>query len=120
MKRMPLTLMLGLALTSACSDSPVQPSNPPPPGTGEVYVLRWTMDANPPGDLRAGVSEVTIDASTSTQGPRRFSIDFGDGTRVASVTARHVYPRPGTFTIKVEARDSQGSSTVSFDVDIKP
>ena len=107
------------ALSLACGDSPVQPSNPPPtPPTTPTdnLVVRFTVTADASGarDAVAGLSEVLVDASTSTgAGALTFAIDFGDGFRATTASARHTYTAPGTFTIAVDVRDAQGRTASS-------
>jgi hypothetical protein len=109
-----LIVVLAIVVCAACSDSPVEPSNPPappPPGPVEGLAVRLSVKADETGarDAVTGLSQVMVDASESTgPGPLTYAIDFGDGSTATGATGRHVCATPGTFTIKVEATDSQG------------
>jgi hypothetical protein len=110
-----VTLLL-LALSAACGDSkstPTQPTSPPPtsPGTGDGPVVKFALKGDELGsqDPIAMLSEVSVDASTSTgTGSLTYTIDFGDGTKSPGPVARHTFQAAGTYTISVEARDAQG------------
>ena len=117
---------LTAALCAACGGSPAGPSKtaPPPPVTptdAPVARVSVTADSSGARDAVAGLSEVVVDAAGSTgSGALTFTIDFGDGTRATSASARHVYGSPGTFAVSVEVRDTQGrAGSVSQQVSVK-
>jgi hypothetical protein len=77
-------------------------------------------------ELRAGgpvLSKLSIPAAGAARMPLRFAVDpvpwssrvatlpnwaFGDGTSTVGTRVTHVYSRPGTYTVSVEAGDADG------------
>lgn len=54
------------------------------------------------------MSEVTVDASTSTGPGLRYLVDFGDGATATNAVARHVYGAAGTYTVTLTITDGTG------------
>lgn len=52
-------------------------------------------------------------SDTSTGNPISWDWDFGDGTNSTSQNPTHVYSNPGTYTVRMTARNTDGSSTSS-------
>jgi len=121
-----LGVVLVVGLCASCTGkSPTQPAAPsstsPTPSAGPIVHLQMKVDDGTPRDAVASMSDVLVDASTSTgSGALTFSIDFGDGTVAASATAHHAYATAGTFTIAATVTDAQGrKATDSSQVTVK-
>ena len=104
-------LVLVLA-TVGCEGSPSRPSTTtPPPSNTDAPVARIEVAIDELGsrDAIVALSQVAVDARASTgSGPLTYATDFGDGTTANDAVSRHVYDRPGTFTITTNVRDSAG------------
>lgn len=48
---------------------------------------------------------------TSTKGPTSWNWDFGDGTTSTIQNPKHNYTTPGTYTVSLTARNSEGGNT---------
>lgn len=88
------------------------PGVPAPPGNVPPVGAFLVTPTSGPGPL-----SVTVDASATTDvngDPLTYRWDWGDGTPVgAGVTAGHVYPNPGNYTITLTATDPAGTSGVA-------
>ena len=109
-------IVLALSLCLGCGKSPTQPgtspSTTPGPSGAPVAKLQIKVDEGMSRDAIASMSDVTVDATSSTgTGALTFSIDFGDGTVATSTTAHHTYATAGTFTIAATVTDAQGRKT---------
>lgn len=88
-------------------------------------------NTQPPAALLAvtptrGAAPLTVNASTAGSSDPdgsivSASIDFGDGSIIAGSASSHLYPDPGTYTVKATVTDNQGaSSTVTQTVVVSP
>jgi hypothetical protein len=105
-----------LLAAAACDDAP-RPTSPTPqpgdPGAAPVARVEFAVDALGSRDAIVALSDVSVDARSSTGSGLTYSIDFGDGATATDALARHVYPRAGTFTITVIVRDSTGRTATA-------
>jgi FOG: PKD repeat len=65
-------------------------------------------------DNTTGTGSLTAHfTDTSTNNPTSWSWDFGDGTTSADKNPTHTYSTPGTYTVKLTATNSGGSSSTT-------
>jgi hypothetical protein len=105
-----------LLAAAACDDAPRPTSpthQPADPGAAPVARVEVAVDALGSRDAIVALSDVSVDARSSTGAGLTYSIDFGDGTTGTDALARHVYSRAGTFTITVVVRDSTGRTATA-------
>lgn len=65
-----------------------------------------------------GAAPLTVSASTAGSSDADGSIvsatvDFGDGAVIQGSASSHLYPNPGTYTVKATVTDNQGASTTA-------
>ncbi|MCI5165472.1 MAG: PKD domain-containing protein [Candidatus Electrothrix sp. GM3_4] len=61
-------------------------------------------------------SQVVFDASKSSDADDAivlYTWDFGDGTKTEGITAEHVYPLPGRYTVQLRVTDASGCASTA-------
>ena len=108
-----LLLVLG-ATGCGGATSPTQPTAGPGGSEGLKATINLTVDGLGSVEAVTGLSEVTLDALQSTGRDLAYRLDFGDGTAAATGSvAKHVYERPGTFTVTVTVTSRGQTATAS-------
>jgi PKD repeat protein len=71
------------------------------------------VDSRGSQEALIGISEVTVDATSSTGSALRYLVDFGDGSTVNEAVGHHVYNTAGTYRVTVTLTDVKGQTATS-------
>jgi len=111
MKKIFLTLTLGLALLftmismNSCSDNSVNSKKLP--------VADFGFSPN------GGYSPCTVQFTSKSTLANDFIWDFGDGSTSIAENPSHVFSQPGTYTITLKVKNSDGQNQKSSQITIK-
>ncbi len=97
---------------------PTSPS--PPPATGGGAPQLTGITASPSGVGLQHATEFTFLPTGDAGASPTYAWTFGEGgSSNTGAEARYLYAQPGTFTVRVEARNSAGASAVTRNVEVR-
>jgi NADH-quinone oxidoreductase subunit L len=91
---------------------------------GAAVLVYLSTQPAAPDALKVTVSGMAVDVDArsgarATPHPLEYSFDFGDDQKAAApgaaTSARHVYARPGRYTVRVEVKDPRWGTSSSVD-----